>query len=65
MCSRIRVSACLEKLEPYRAAGLDRVLCYMQFGQLSHESIMQSIDLIGTSVIPRLAKSERRTTVVL
>jgi len=57
-------NTCLDKLERYRAAGADRVLCYMQFGQLSHESIMQSIDLIGTSVIPKLAKSERRTTIV-
>jgi alkanesulfonate monooxygenase SsuD/methylene tetrahydromethanopterin reductase-like flavin-dependent oxidoreductase (luciferase family) len=56
---------CLEKIERYKEAGADHLLCYMQFGQLSHESIMQSIELIGTKVIPKLEQSERRTHIVL
>ena len=48
-----------EKLERYQRIGCDAVLCYMQFGHLSHESIMNSIELLGTKVIPKLDKEAR------
>jgi len=50
---------CLEKLERYQRIGCDAVLCYMQFGHLSHESIMTSIELLGTKVIPKIDKEAR------
>ena len=53
------VDESLEKLERYQRIGCDAVLCYMQFGQLSHESIMRSIELLGTKVIPKLDKETR------
>ncbi len=53
------VDESLEKLERYQRIGCDAVLCYMQFGQLSHESIMTSIELLGTKVIPKLEKETR------
>jgi alkanesulfonate monooxygenase SsuD/methylene tetrahydromethanopterin reductase-like flavin-dependent oxidoreductase (luciferase family) len=50
---------CLEKLERYQRIGCDAVLCYMQFGQIPHEKIMTSIELLGTKVIPKLQKETR------
>jgi hypothetical protein len=46
-------------LERYQRIGCDAVLCYMQFGHLPHETIMTSIELLGTHVIPKLEKEAR------
>ena len=32
------------------------MLCYINFGYLPHEAVMKSIELLGTYVIPELAK---------
>ena len=53
---------CLEKILRYEEAGVDQLLCYMQFGMLSHESIMRSIELLGTKVIPELEKRGHRVS---
>ena len=45
---------CLEKLQRYASIGCDSVLAYVQFGHLQHEQIMESIELLGTQVIPKL-----------
>ena len=45
---------CLEKLARYQAIGCDSVICYMQFGQLKHNEIMESIETLGKHVIPTL-----------
>ena len=45
---------CLEKLERYQEIGCDSVICYMQFGQLKHNEIMESIEPLGKHVIPKL-----------
>ncbi len=47
---------CLEKILRYEAAGVDQLLCYMQFGSLPHESVLRSIELLGTQVIPELER---------
>ena len=47
---------CLRKLLRYEAAGVDQLLCYLNFGYLPHEAIMRSIELLGTHVIPELRK---------
>jgi alkanesulfonate monooxygenase SsuD/methylene tetrahydromethanopterin reductase-like flavin-dependent oxidoreductase (luciferase family) len=47
---------CLQKLLRYEAAGVDQLLCYLNFGYLPHDAIMRSIELLGTYVIPELAK---------
>jgi hypothetical protein len=47
---------CLKKLLRYEAAGVDQLLCYLNFGYLPHEAIMRSIELLGTYVIPALQK---------
>jgi alkanesulfonate monooxygenase SsuD/methylene tetrahydromethanopterin reductase-like flavin-dependent oxidoreductase (luciferase family) len=45
---------CLEKLARYQEIGCDSVICYMQFGQLKHNEIMESIETLGKHVIPTL-----------
>ncbi|HEX9713570.1 MAG TPA: LLM class flavin-dependent oxidoreductase [Actinomycetota bacterium] len=52
---------CLEKMIGFEAIGVDQLLCYVQFGKLPHESIMKTIELIGTQVLPELAKREIET----
>jgi alkanesulfonate monooxygenase SsuD/methylene tetrahydromethanopterin reductase-like flavin-dependent oxidoreductase (luciferase family) len=51
---------CLEKILRYEEAGVDQLLCYSQFGTLPHETIMRSIELLGTEVIPQLEKRGHR-----
>ncbi len=47
------VDKCIQKLERYEAAGLNRVLCLMQAGEIPHEAVLQSIELFGKHIIPR------------
>ncbi len=47
---------CLAKLSRYEEAGVDQLLCYLNFGYLPHEAVMKSIELLGTRVIPELRK---------
>ena len=43
------------KMMHYRDVGVDRLLCFQQVGGLSHQSIMKSIELIGSEVIPHFS----------
>jgi len=47
---------CLRKLVRYEEAGVDQLLCYLNFGYLPHDAVMRSIELLGTRVIPELKK---------
>jgi alkanesulfonate monooxygenase SsuD/methylene tetrahydromethanopterin reductase-like flavin-dependent oxidoreductase (luciferase family) len=47
---------CLKKFLRYEEAGVDEVLCYINFGYLPHEAVMKSIELLGAYVIPELKK---------
>ncbi|HKT76547.1 MAG TPA: LLM class flavin-dependent oxidoreductase [Sphingobium sp.] len=47
---------CLRKFLRYEAAGVDQLLCYLNFGYLPHDAVMKSIELLGTHVIPELKK---------
>lgn len=49
---------CLRKMLRYAELGVDRLLCYVQFGRLSHEAVMRTIELLGTHVIPELERRE-------
>ena len=51
---------CLEKILRYEEAGVDQLLCYMQFGMLSHEKVMRSVELLGTQVLPELERRGHR-----
>jgi alkanesulfonate monooxygenase SsuD/methylene tetrahydromethanopterin reductase-like flavin-dependent oxidoreductase (luciferase family) len=51
---------CLEKIVRYDEAGVDQLLCYVQFGTVPHEKVMRSLELLGTKVIPELEKRGHR-----
>jgi alkanesulfonate monooxygenase SsuD/methylene tetrahydromethanopterin reductase-like flavin-dependent oxidoreductase (luciferase family) len=51
---------CLEKILRYEEAGVDELLCYVQFGKLPHDKVMRNLELLGTQVIPRLEKRGHR-----
>ncbi|HEX9766920.1 MAG TPA: LLM class flavin-dependent oxidoreductase [Nitriliruptorales bacterium] len=45
---------CIEKMKTYESLGVDQLLCYMQFGDLDHNAILRSIELIGKHVLPEV-----------
>jgi len=45
---------CLEMARRYEAVGVDLLLCLVQSYDMSHESVMRSIELLGTEVMPKL-----------
>ena len=53
---------CLEKILRYEEVGVDQLLCYVQFGDLPHEKVMRTLELLGKKVIPKLedARPPRR-----
>ena len=48
----------LTKMLRYAEVGVEQLLCYVQFGYLSHESVMRTLELLGTEVIPRLEEHD-------
>jgi len=50
---------CIEKFLKYDEAGVDQVLCYLNFGYLPQDAILRSIELLGTYVIPELKRRGR------
>ena len=56
---------CLEKILKYKALGVDQLICYVQFGYLPHETVMRTIELLGTEVIPALEKRDVDVEVTL
>ena len=51
---------CLEKITRYEEAGVDHLLCYVQFGDIAHEHVMRSLELLGIKVIPELERRGHR-----
>jgi alkanesulfonate monooxygenase SsuD/methylene tetrahydromethanopterin reductase-like flavin-dependent oxidoreductase (luciferase family) len=47
---------CRQKMARYADLGVHALMCGVQFGDLSKESIMRSIRLLGDEVIPHLDK---------
>ena len=47
---------CLAKMRRYEELGVDQLICYVQFGHLGHASILRTIELLGTEVIPQLER---------
>ena len=54
---------CVEKMRRYADLGVDRLLCYVQFGYLPGESVTHTIELLGKHVIPELEKAGIEATV--
>jgi alkanesulfonate monooxygenase SsuD/methylene tetrahydromethanopterin reductase-like flavin-dependent oxidoreductase (luciferase family) len=46
---------CLEACKAYEAAGVDLLLCLVNPYKIPHESVMETIELMGTEVIPAFA----------
>jgi alkanesulfonate monooxygenase SsuD/methylene tetrahydromethanopterin reductase-like flavin-dependent oxidoreductase (luciferase family) len=46
---------CLEACRAYEEAGVDLLLCLVNPYKISHEAVMQTIELMGTEVIPHFA----------
>ncbi len=51
------VAMCRKKMQRYKDIGVNRLMCFQQVGQLKHEHIMQSIQLIGEHLIPEFDRS--------
>jgi len=45
---------CTTKMLRYAEAGVDQLICYVQFGYLEHEAVMENLRLLGREVIPVL-----------
>jgi len=52
---------CAAKLNAYRDIGVDRIMCMMQYGSLSHEAITRSLEIAGRELIPAFAKDRAPT----
>jgi len=46
---------CRRKIQKFVDIGIDRLMCLMQFGALSHEQVMRSIELTGKHLVPAYA----------
>jgi alkanesulfonate monooxygenase SsuD/methylene tetrahydromethanopterin reductase-like flavin-dependent oxidoreductase (luciferase family) len=55
---------CMEKILRYESLGVEQLICYVQFGSLPHESVMKTIELLGTHVIPELEKRAANATTI-
>jgi alkanesulfonate monooxygenase SsuD/methylene tetrahydromethanopterin reductase-like flavin-dependent oxidoreductase (luciferase family) len=51
---------CLRKILRYEEAGVDQLLCYVQFGDLPHDKIMRGLELLSKEVIPKLEERGHR-----
>jgi len=54
------VDSCRRKLERLQDLGVDRLMCLMQMGPLSHQVVMRSIRDAGECLIPELKRSAAR-----
>ncbi|MGH7781950.1 MAG: LLM class flavin-dependent oxidoreductase [Candidatus Binataceae bacterium] len=50
---------CLRVAKVYESAGIDLLLMLVQVGSVPHEKVMQTIDLIGKHVMPKLSSSAK------
>jgi alkanesulfonate monooxygenase SsuD/methylene tetrahydromethanopterin reductase-like flavin-dependent oxidoreductase (luciferase family) len=49
------VATCTRKMAKYAGMGVDRLLCFQQFGWLSHDDVLGSIRRVGEEILPILA----------
>jgi alkanesulfonate monooxygenase SsuD/methylene tetrahydromethanopterin reductase-like flavin-dependent oxidoreductase (luciferase family) len=50
---------CLRVAKVYESAGVDLLLMLVQVGAVPHDKVMQTIDLIGKHVMPKLSQSAK------
>lgn len=46
---------CRRKIQKFADVGINRLMCLMQFGALTHEQVMRSIELTGKHLVPAFA----------
>ena len=51
---------CLKVAKFYESAGIDLLLMLVQVGAIPHEKVMQTVDLIGKHVMPKLSASSKQ-----
>jgi alkanesulfonate monooxygenase SsuD/methylene tetrahydromethanopterin reductase-like flavin-dependent oxidoreductase (luciferase family) len=56
---------CYNKMVKYVDLGVDNLLCYMQFGNLTNASIQKSLQLIAREVMPEIEKYKAKKTAAL
>lgn len=56
---------CYNKMVKYVDLGVDNLLCYMQFGNLTNESVQKSLRLIAKEVMPEIEKYKAKTSAAL
>jgi alkanesulfonate monooxygenase SsuD/methylene tetrahydromethanopterin reductase-like flavin-dependent oxidoreductase (luciferase family) len=44
---------CIPVIDAFQEAGVDQLIIHMQMGNVPHEHIMESIEVLGTEVLPR------------
>jgi alkanesulfonate monooxygenase SsuD/methylene tetrahydromethanopterin reductase-like flavin-dependent oxidoreductase (luciferase family) len=54
--------ACFDKITKFKNAGVDRLLCLQQFGQLTHTQVCASIRTLGEEVLPYVAARSQELT---
>lgn len=45
---------CLRKIQHYEEVGVDQLLCYVQFGDIPHDKVMRTLELLSKEVMPHL-----------
>ncbi len=53
---------CATRIEGFAAVGVDRLMCMMQYGALSHAAILRSFEIAGRDVAPRFAARRMELT---
>ncbi len=51
---------CLQKILRYESVGVDELLCYVQFGDLPHDKVMRTLELLAKEVMPKLEERGHR-----
>ena len=47
------VDDCIPVIDAFQEAGVDQLIIHMQMGNMPHERIMESIETLGTEVLPK------------
>ena len=46
------VKTCKRKIEAFYEAGVDRLLCLVQMGEIPHDQVLETIKVIGKELVP-------------
>ena len=52
MCSS---DLCFEKMAKFADIGVQRLLCFQQFGMIEQPAVLASMELLANEVMPKLA----------